>query len=171
MLKEILNEMNAVTGKLLQQITSTPDEHLNESPFEGSWTVAQVAEHILRSDALILKALHSKGRPAERPANANVEAIKELFLNFDLKFKSPDEIMPSNRRYDKRTLIRLLLESRRQVNVVIAGYDLTEICRNEILGEMTRMELIFFIIVHTRRHIHQLENIWEKFCAMALIRA
>ena len=97
--------------------------------------------------------------------NISEAFIKGLFLDFTTKMISPQFILPPDEATEKEELISHLKTVSGKVTEAIQTLNLTEICLDFALpgmGEMTRAEWIFFIIYHTQRHIHQLENISRK---------
>ena len=158
--KAIVGELEAVTAELLEVLSTFDQAALNTIPFAGSWTAAQVAEHILKSDQGVLKTLHGRVKPTERPPDAGLEGLKATFLNFTTKLKSPEFILPSPAAQNKETLLQSLQSTRSSISRAADTLDLTQTCLDmPVLGEITRLELIHFVIYHTQRHIHQLRNI------------
>ena len=47
--KELLKQFEETEREFYNVLASFTQEQLNESPFEGSWTAAQVADHMLKS--------------------------------------------------------------------------------------------------------------------------
>lgn len=162
MSEEILREADEVTEELLQLISSFSQEQLNQIPFEKSWTAGQVAEHLHRSDLLMVKALFGLVRPARRQPDQEVEKLKKIFLDFNTKLSSPAEIVPPDTVYKKENLLNDLKATRGRIREAIVNLDLTPICWVPPLGEITRLEIIHFVIYHTQRHIHQLRNIFLR---------
>ncbi len=147
---------------LLQALNSFNDENINTVPFEGSWTGGQVAEHILKSASGVLEALNAAVKPTERDPEEHVKQLADIFLNFDIKMKSPDFVLPSNDLKNRDLLIQSLEETFDGIKEVAETKDLTVTCTTfamPVLGELTRIEFIEFTIVHTKRHTHQLKNI------------
>jgi hypothetical protein len=161
-IKEILTEFEGVTRELLQLISSFDQKQINTIPFEGSWTASQVAEHLFKSDSLIAKTLYTPAKSTEREYDENIRSLKETFLDFDTKLTSPDFIIPAVGNYNKETVLNHLKNTRTKIKNAITTLDLSETSPATVLGELTRLELIHFVIYHTQRHIHQLKNIFKK---------
>ncbi len=49
MVEEILNQLQKTTDELIHGLSSLSQEQLNAVPFEGSWTAAQLGEHLHKS--------------------------------------------------------------------------------------------------------------------------
>src|SRR5258708_17270291 len=79
------------------------EEQLNIVPFEGSWTGGQVAEHLLKS-AGVADVVFGHTAPTSRPPDEKVPMLR-IFLDFSIKMKSPDFIIPSDGFHPKKPLI------------------------------------------------------------------
>src|SRR5690348_7528123 len=102
--RAILVAVDETTNELLQAIAQFTNEQFNCIPFEGSWTGAQVAEHLYKSEAGFPKILTSTALVTERAADEKAGTIRALFLDFGTKLQSPDFILPSNEPKEKETL-------------------------------------------------------------------
>ncbi|WP_295119413.1 DinB family protein [uncultured Chitinophaga sp.] len=137
---------------------------INKVPFEGSWTAAQVAEHIRLSVSGCVELIEGDTTETERDPAALEEDLRKMFLNFDIKMQSPDFVVPAEREYNKDELIGELEQLRQLAEEAIMGNDLTLTCTGfefPQLGYMTGEEVVTFIIAHTQRHNHQLKNIYN----------
>ncbi|TDQ08190.1 DinB family protein [Pedobacter metabolipauper] len=166
MKEKALKQLDNTSQQLLNVLSGFSPAQLNTVPFEGSWTPAQVADHILKSQSGVPELFDGSIMPADRLPDQKIQALRELFLNFSYKMKSPDFILPTNNNLEKNALIDQIKEKSKQIEEAIIKYDLTEICLDFELpgfGTLTRLELIYFIFFHTQRHIYQLETIYQKF--------
>ena len=161
---ELLVEFDAGTKELLLLIDSFTTAQINNIPYTDSWTAAQVAEHIHKSDSTLLKSMTGPVQPTTRRPDEHVQDIRNAFLDFTTKMNSPGEIVPDNKAYDKQSLLDNLHDSRKQIRSVIENADLSATClyvEVKALGSPTRLELVHFVNVHTKRHIHQLKKIFQ----------
>jgi hypothetical protein len=159
---KIQEELETVTTELLLIVASFDQPQMNLVPFEDSWTVAKVADHLCKSDSSILGTIYQDGTPTDRAPDEKTPELKGIFLNFEVKFKSPEIIIPDNKVFRKEELIARLKETRSKPFEAAATLNLNELCPHEILGNMTRLEFLSFVLYHTQRHIHQLKRIREK---------
>jgi hypothetical protein len=159
---EILNEFEAATYAYMHAVKLFSQQQINEAPYEGCWTAAQITDHIFQSDNAVLKALHGPSQPANRPPDQGIDNLKAIFLDFSTKLKSPDFIIPDNIEHDKENLVSAFKSQRELIGKAIKTLDLTATVSMPIFGEPTRLELISFVIFHTQRHTNQVRNIYEK---------
>ncbi|SFD74956.1 DinB superfamily protein [Chitinophaga sp. CF118] len=163
---QLLPEFESIAAELFEVLSSFTEEDINTIPFEGSWTAGQVGEHIYKSASGISHSLQGEVKQTDRDPGQKIEAIRDVFLNFDLKFTSPEFIRPSELPHDKTLLLRCLKIIMEEIRQQAQTQDLTAICLQSVLpgfGDLTRLELNYFIIFHTQRHIHQLKKI-KSYC-------
>jgi len=157
--KELFTSLDAIWEEMLSLVSSTNGSDINAIPFEGSWTTAQLATHVTKSNKAIAQGLHIEGKPAHRNLEEGVPHLKKMFLNFETKFKSPEFIVPENKQYDKEAVVAALNASIEQLKEAAIKVNLAEIINLPVFGEITKLELLHFVLYHTQRHIHQLKGI------------
>ncbi|MEO5997774.1 MAG: DinB family protein [Chitinophagaceae bacterium] len=161
-IKATSTEADQTFTDLLQTLSSIEDLKINTIPFDGSWTPGQLAQHIILSAGGFVQLLNGPVKDTERDSEANIPNLKTTFLNFTIKMKSPDFIVPEEKDYDKRQLVGTLQDIKVGLVKAIETLDTTKTCTAfelPVLGYLTRAEAIIFTIVHTQRHAHQLKNI------------
>ncbi|OQP46893.1 hypothetical protein A4H97_05065 [Niastella yeongjuensis] len=163
---ELLQEFEAATEGYLDIVSGLNQDEINTVPFLGSWTAAQVTEHLCKSDNGMINALNGPVHTTNRPPDAGVGNLRHVFLDFSTKLQSPEFIIPEERTYDKDTLIYSFKAGREQIGEAIKSLDLTSSLHMPIFGEPTRLELIYFVIFHTQRHINQVKHISEKLAGV-----
>lgn len=147
---------------LISELSMFDEYSLNQVPFEGSWTAGQTAEHII---------ICGSGLPDTQTTEANrahdekVQAVKELFLNFDIKFETAPSIAPGSPPHDKQMLVNKIKEIKEILKTIADTKPLEELCLDMQLptfGNLTRYEWLRFILFHTQRHTHQVSVIGKK---------
>jgi len=157
---ELFSSFDATTLELLELMSFFSDTQINELPFTGSWTAAQVADHVTRSNIGIIRSLKKEGRISSGDPQEGIEQMKNVFLNFETKLQSPDFILPTQDIYEREPVINSLSRSIEQLRETAADTDLLQTIDHSIFGEVTKVELLHFAIYHTQRHIRQLKNIF-----------
>ncbi len=76
--------------------------------------------------------------------------------------KSPVSVLPEHDAYEKDVLIEKLKKGSK--NFIETGnvINLSELLNLQPIGELTKLEVLHFILYHTQRHTQQLKNIIEK---------
>jgi hypothetical protein len=152
-------EIRKTHEEFISHISELTNEELNTIPFAGSWTAGQVADHILKSTDGVPD---NRTEQVSRPPDQQVEAIKTTFLDFTIKFQSPEFVIPAPGPFETDVIIAELERIKRQNVAIALTKDLSGLCTEfdfPGFGHLTRYEWLKFIVFHTQRHIHQLKQI------------
>jgi hypothetical protein len=155
----LLAELSTTQQELVNLLNSFSTVTINQIPLEGSWTAAQVADHVSLSNFSIARALQLKGNSINREPDERAGELKDLFLDFNRKFKSPDFIVPTKTEYDKSELLYQLHSSIDKIQEEVEAAVLTELITHPAFGDITKLEILYFVLYHTQRHIQQVKNI------------
>ena len=163
---EIVRELESTIIEFQQLISSFDEQQLNAVPFEGSWTPAQVARHICKANSGFAEALNGPVQDTHRAPDQSVKDFERIMLDFTTKMNAPAFILPETKVYNKERLINTLEDIKVDVSKAVTDLDLTQTCLAfELpgLGQVTRLEAVYFMIYHTQRHAHQLKNIKKSY--------
>ena len=160
--KEILDQLDETTSAFLNVISSFTEEEINTIPFQKSWSAAQVADHVMQSTDSMVNSLNTKGKITLRSIDEGVQGLKDVFLNFDTKLQSPKFILPTRDTYSKEIVVADLKNSIEQIKKLSNTINLSEIVNHRVFGEITKFEILHFVVYHTQRHIYQLKNIRQR---------
>ena len=166
MATDILAELATTRAGFIDNLAPFTSEQFNTVPFEGSWTAGQVAEHIFKSINGVPHLLNGEGLTPNRDPAQNVASLRQMFLDFSTKMKSPDFILPSDEPKDMDALVQSIDGALKAIIDTAQDKDLTLIIKDFEFpgsGPVTRLELLNFISVHTQRHAHQLKKIKAFF--------
>lgn len=164
-MEKVINEAEGTLSALENLFSNFNAKQVNEVPFADSWTAGQLANHLIMANGGFVEVINGPTTETSKPADIMVERIKGDFLNFNIKFDSPEFIYPENKDYDRAELLAKLKQIRSNVSDVLTKLDLTKTCTAfelPVYGFLTRLEAIYFIIYHTQRHTQQLKNIYSK---------
>lgn len=157
----LVNDIRSTFGRLQECLSVFSPDEVNEIPFSGSWTAGQVVEHIIKCGSSIPDHQTTEAR---RFHDEKVLPVQELFLNFELKFVTAPFLEPEMPTHDQTSLLQTLAQiSERHVQKARTS-QLEALCQDMELptfGYLTRYEWLRFILVHTQRHIRQLEGIYR----------
>lgn len=161
MAQQISKQLDEALNESVTLVESFTEKELNTVPFEGSWTPGQVADHILKSTNGMDKLLVGPGEPANRQPDEKAEEFKNLFLDFSIKMKSPDFILPDERDFTVNELTDRLRSIQQAIAGAIPNADLEGVPplgEQHPLNGSTKLELLHFLTYHTMRHNHQMEK-------------
>jgi hypothetical protein len=162
MKNNLQNTIAEAKNEFLKGLDLFDQDNINTVPFEGSWAGGQVAEHILKSISGILETVNGPSIATERNPEEHVKMLGDVFLNMDIKMKSPEFIIPSNSPKDKASLYTSLAKTFDGIEEAAGKGDLIETCTTfdlPTIGPLTKVEWIKFAGFHARRHTQQLKNI------------
>ncbi len=170
MTTDYISQLKFSAGELRETLKVFTPEELKQVPFEGSWSAAQVAEHVLKSASGLPMVLAGNSRPAERDPEEMVARIRSIFLDFDTKMKSPEFVLPSDSPPAQAELLQkldkvfdLIAQTANRVNLP----DLFTDFPFPQMAELTGYEWLCFIICHTQRHTVQIRNIYKTIAEKA----
>ncbi|WP_417352203.1 DinB family protein [Flavobacterium alkalisoli] len=159
---EIINQLENILTETTQLLDSFSQADINTVPFKDSWTAAQVGCHLLKSETGIDGLFYTPTKKADRKPDENIDELKKIFLDYSLKFKSPDFILPEDKIYDKEELIGSLKEVKTKITEAAKNADLDEIAplpQGHPFEGYTKLEMVHFLAYHTTRHNLQIQNI------------
>ncbi|MGN7721668.1 DinB family protein [Chitinophaga sp. 22620] len=153
---------DAAIAEMAQLLASCNQQQANQVPFAGSWTAAQVTEHMRKSLGGCVQLLQGGAKPTtDREPDEKVKDLA-IFLDMGVKMESPDFVAPEDKEYDKDALAKEMETLRREFNGALGGKDLSETLTDfevPFLGEMTRLEVVHFAAYHMQRHNQQMKKI------------
>ena len=156
---EIIAKIGDAESHLIGLMYSVKEEKINKVPYEGSWTAAQLLRHVTKSISGMAKAMDMDAKPTERNSVERVDELKSVFLDFSQKMKSPEFIIPEEGTYEKQFTIDDLNNSFNQFKGNANNADLTALVKGLPLGPITKLEIIYFTLFHTQRHLNQMKKI------------
>jgi len=164
MRNELKIEIINTFGQLYQTLSLFTESEINAIPFEGSWTSGQVARHIIKATSGLKQVCDSNTKKIAGNPQEKVPALNKIFLDFNTKMNSPEFIYPEAKDYNKELLLATIQQIENELLDIAENYDLTLTCMGFEMpgfGNLTIYELISFAVVHTKRHIYQLQNIYK----------
>lgn len=158
-LEELLS--NAV-GQLQNVVASFKEADFNRIPFDGSWTAAQVAEHVLKSMTLIHQMLNGPAEQTVRTPEEHIPYLQEIMADMSVKTQSAPMLLPGDGPFSRTEIQERLTAGQNNFLTDIRQLDLSQTCTTfefPGIGLMTRVEFISFTAFHVQRHCQQMKNI------------
>src|ERR1041385_3739396 len=144
--KQLLASLDETTSRFVEMVSSFDESEIN--------TI-----HVTKSNMSVIQSLQVPGQSSQRSPDERAEELKVLFLNFSKKLQSPDFILPSRDIYDREKLLVNLEDSVLEIKHLAQTVNLFETLNHRAFGDITKLEVLHFVIYHTQRHIHQLSKI------------
>ncbi|MGZ5190137.1 MAG: DinB family protein [Flavisolibacter sp.] len=161
--KQVVADLDRSTNDLVAQLEKCNDQDFNTPPADNCWSSAQIVEHILLLETSVNQALQ-KAEITERHFDLKVLPVKHALENLQKKWQAPEFIHPTSIPKQKNELIKSIIVQRDILKELIANSDLshTPLYKHPVIGDMTRLEWIYFNIHHSDRHMRQIENMQKK---------
>lgn len=156
---ETLKEFASTYETFVDTAMSFEEDEINKIPFEASWTAAQVIVHVTKSNYGIANAMKLEGMKIDRDADARIPEMSKTFLDYTVKFKSPEFIIPPDSLQNRNKIIEDFENSVEQIKEASNTANLSEAIKLSVFGEITKLELLHFVLFHMQRHTRQLKNI------------
>jgi hypothetical protein len=150
------------TRELVTILSGFSTDELNRRPSHGGWTPAEIAEHLVMLDKRILRILDGNTTPAGRDSLEKVPVFAERLANRSTKIDAPPFLIPAGNPKDTATVTSELLAERQKLTETITQKDLLLLypdAPHRFFGTLTGAEWIRFLILHSERHISQLQEL------------
>ncbi|MEO6452453.1 MAG: DinB family protein [Ginsengibacter sp.] len=158
---ELFTAIDEAVSELVSLMSSLDENQINSVPYQDSWTAAQLLTHVTKSTNGMAKAMLMESKPAKRDPGEKILHLKNAFLDFSSKMESPDFIVPGEGPYGKQAVINEINKSFQQFKEDTNKANLTDIVKGLPLGEITKLEILHFVLYHTQRHLHQMKKIYD----------
>lgn len=148
-------------------INGLSEAQLNFRPNENSWTVAQVAEHIVISETAIFTMIADGPLKAELNRNADAFRIRDIAVTLALtnrgqKFNAPPAVQPQQKLTTVDQLLAGFKTARsgniRFLNTTEADLR-NQFADNGLIGMIDAYQWFLFLNGHTERHLSQIAEI------------
>lgn len=157
----MMDHNEQVRQQLIKSVSGLSDEQLNTRVADGSWTIAQVLEHLYLIEtsiaAMIAHTLkHGESQPVEeKPIHLTVDRSK--------KVEAPDFARPSDRFFTRHELEEKLHQSRQQLRQITEQANPADLeaksFSHPIFGSLNLKQWVEFVGYHEQRHLAQMEEI------------
>jgi hypothetical protein len=158
---KLLTAIREPLSKLLDLMSSLNENKVNIVPYKDSWTAAMLFRHVTKSINSMADAMGREAKPAARDADEKIPELKKTFLDFSIKMKSPDFIVPEDGPYEKQPITEELSNSFEILKERTINANLTDIVDGLPIGQITKLEILHFVLYHTQRHVHQMKKICD----------
>lgn len=157
--EELLTAIGEAVSDMGGLIQSIDESQVNKVPYEGSWTAGQLFNHVTKSIGGMSGAMSKETKPADRDPGEKINNFRETFLNFSTKMQSPDIVVPDAGPFKKGASIQALNDAFENMKKPTLKANLSELITGLPMGDVTKLELLHFVVYHTQRHLHQLKKI------------
>lgn len=161
MVTTITSELDKVAKDFILALSAFNQQEFNKLPGVGSWTPAQVAEHVRKSNKGMLNLLNGPVQETQRNPAALIPQLQPYLTDTTQKRKAPERVEPEDKEYNQEELLSKLNENFNLLKEAAQTLDLTPTCTAysfPVCGELTRLEVFHFVLYHTQRHTEQVKK-------------
>ncbi|MGN8226305.1 DinB family protein [Gracilimonas sp. BCB1] len=160
------NQLLENTDIFVGKVNEFTDAQFNLKPDSDSWSAADVLEHLYRSEFGIPRLFTGETKQlTDRQPDAYLPDMRKRFLESDAKMEASGVILPTEGEKTKENLIGKFRNNRDKIAELIEELPQEELCmkyKHPVFGYLTRMEWVHFSIIHSQRHMKQLERIQSQ---------
>lgn len=164
-LREARVEMEGVRAEILSAVAGRPDGELLGCPADGSWSAAEILDHIRTAESSLVRALAKleKGEPTRVPARAWYYRLPFSPVFWPIRFVAPKLVRPRPRADLKPAeVVEGLQASRRDLFATVDRMGEERFARlvfpHFLLGRFTGVSWFRFIAGHEGKHLKQLRR-------------
>lgn len=161
-MKKYINDIDHNTEKLIETVKGCSIEDLN-TKFNDKWSILEVLEHIYITDKVIYSIV---SKPSDKESKTKeiigLNKLEIILLGqINEKLQSPDLLRPKGyfqNLVDFNSAFRTLRSSIKN-DLMTTKIKVDNRTHNHfLLGEMTITDWLNFLLLHTERHLKQLEE-------------
>lgn len=175
--QELIEDAAAHRDRLWKSIEGISEEEAQRPPAEGKWSIAEILDHLLKSETATMKLYQRKLAEAQqrqilpdnRPGSerGSLDHMREQFRQ---PGRAPDIVVPEAGK--PLSQLRQSLEQSRQrlLGLIdsLSEYDLSQLTHpHPLLGELNLYQWILVGGQHELRHAKQIERIRGEVAAFS----
>jgi hypothetical protein len=159
---EIFDDIDGTRAKLTETISNLSEAELNFRPNENAWTIAELVEHLAKTEASLVPLIFRLLKNAEAEAKASDGAINPP-LSFvethekvrDTKMQAPEMIRPEGSKPVSESLAKMN-ETRETIRGLRSRLEAVD---SSSTAFPNLYQWLAFIGLHEARHLGQIERI------------
>jgi hypothetical protein len=156
--------LEASRDAMLKAIEGLTDEQWKWKPAPERWSVAECAEHIAATEAVLPQLLKQMMQAPAAPPPENRpkdEDVVRWVRDRGQRFQAPNEIQPSGRYTSREELVKSFTEGRRQLieYVRTTEDELHSRTQAHPAGQLDGYQWILLVAGHTDRHLAQMKEV------------
>lgn len=168
--KEITKYLKKTRTELIKKVESLTQEQWHYKPAPEVWSIAEICEHILKAESVVLKrvdnpeAMEYKPELLENYKEKGAEMIA-FIVGRQEKFQAPDPVAPSGSIESPEEFITAFEKRRDETVEFVKSIDKPIKAYYEVfgpVGEVNGYHWLMFISAHTERHMIQLAEVLDS---------
>lgn len=159
----LLQDLDTNTTLFLDILDTIPDRKLHAKNDKTAWSIMEVAEHMLMMEETVCHALQGDTRPLDgRGPDAKLPQLESVFLDLQTRtqYRNPENSAVTYA--DVRKFAADFRANREDIKQALADKDIRQEFagyEHPHFGFLTGLEWLHYLVVHTERHLHQINRI------------
>lgn len=169
-ISEIYDANDKIRERLKSTVSNLNDEQLNFMPADGTWTIANIIEHvslvdggIIRLSAKLLTDAWEKGGKSDGAAKISERFLQEASI--PRKLQAPERVRPTGNLTVTEALAKMD-ENRRKLEELRPLFETVDCSEfkfpHPYFGDLTAHEWLALLGGHEARHTKQIERILSQ---------
>ncbi|MGE0587697.1 MAG: DinB family protein [Cyclobacteriaceae bacterium] len=165
--KAITTYLKRTRGELVEKVKSLTSEQWTYKPAPEVWSVAEICEHILKAEAVVLRRVDNIDAMSHKPElmpgyKEKGEEMIAFIVGREKKFQAPEPVAPEGTISSPEEFIAAFEKRRDETITYVKSLDKPVKAYYEVfgpIGELNGYHWLMFISAHTQRHMVQLDGV------------
>ena len=165
---EIFDSIDETRAKLAGTVSGLSESELKFRPAADAWTIAELVEHVAKTEASIvplvfrlLKNAEADGAPSDGTITPPISLVEHHEKARTSRFQAPEMIRPEGTAILAESLAKLS-ESRETIRNLRARLEAVDLSNTAFphpaFGKLNLYQWLAFIGLHEGRHLEQIEK-------------
>lgn len=162
----LLHNLEKNTSALYGKLSDLDDSMLVLKPHHKAWNLGEIFEHIVLSEKGIKNILEKKLARKEVGKNQLWEEAKlEFLMKRSVQYPAAEIVKPKGLWIKHRDLLKSFQMNRFEIQNYISQpeiYQSTKAFGHDLLGDMTYIDWVNFMMYHANRHVRQMNEVLKQ---------
>lgn len=165
-LQEIDQKLEETRNELLGILNGLSGERLNKRKDSSSWSIAQVCQHLSKTEELYVAAIR-RGLKSEEDSFKENKPL-DFLLDRSKRLEAPDIAKPTDEVLEYEEIIEKLNKSRQKLFELLHTLEDPSVLSRKyyihpVFKEMLLIDWVRSLYFHEQRHIEQIKEIKDGF--------
>lgn len=163
--QEIISLIRQNTKDITDLVGTLSEDKTHTSPAEGKWSIIQICDHLMSVDYGVYSLLSSDGKTPEKDRSSLIPKLETRAVDRTTKATAPPHLVPKGKTDTIEKFVTKYPSLREKMINAIEGKDLHLVCDvfpHFVFGYMTFEEWLRFVVLHTKRHMLQIEEVLQE---------
>jgi hypothetical protein len=163
---DLIGELQRATDDIADALEKIPQDLFTIQPEPNVWSPRDIAEHLIQLDSATVFILKGKTHPEEgRDPAVVLERVSTDFGDFEKKFSTFGPGIPKGVLENREETIEKFRKTRSTLTRILEKEELDRVCEafeHGIFGFLTRVEWGWFVVIHSDRHLNQIQRTHQR---------